>query len=75
MILIPLSLDPNPTQNPDQMSILGISKLQEGDQDRFDAKYQDFPDPTVRADSAWIQGGCGNMQDTYSTVLLLGVCI
>ncbi len=31
---------------------------QGADQDYFDAKNEDNPDPTGRVDSAWIQSGC-----------------
>lgn len=40
------------------MLIWGISKLQGGDEDKFDAKYQDFPNSTIRVPSAWIESGC-----------------
>ena len=40
------------------MLFLGISKFQGVDWDSFEAKNQDYPDPTGRVDQAWIQGGC-----------------
>ncbi len=59
------------------MLILYISNIQGGDLDRFDVKYQDFPDATVRVDAAWIQGGCRDMQDTLHifNLLLITCCL
>ena len=50
---------PGPGHNRTQY--LGISKFQGGDQDSFDAKDQDYPDPTGRVDHAWSQGRCREM--------------
>ena len=50
------------------MLFWGISKVQGVDWDSFEAKNQDYPDPTGRVDQAWIQGGCREMQDTWHIV-------
>ena len=50
------------------MLCLGISKVQGVDWDSFEAKKQDFPDPTRRVDQALIQGGRREMQDTWHIV-------
>lgn len=38
----------------------------------FDAKYQDFPNSTVRVQSAWSEGGCRrNAEHIAHTVLCI----